>query len=366
MIVAKDMAPFLKPGLTIRAVRTEGGIGRDFQLLVCVPSMPNSAQPPHFTLILALEILFGYTSDERDNCRSLIFSADVGLAESLFMFGARASFSACPAQKHGQIESRAQQWWGRMQEGRVSARHELKNTPYGLTLSDFGIHPLPGTRQIDGGIMKWWRRWVPCHEVSSGWRTSRPARFLAAIMLAAFASVLAPDFDAQARGYLSTVKPVMDIRKLESRLHELVNAERVRHGLPPLRHIETLRLIARSHSKDMAKRAYFAHTNPEGRNPTARGDLAGYNCRKGYDSNYTYGLGENIHQAWLYKSYKTRNGRIVSYDWFTPEGLAQRVVTGWMNSKRHKKNILKASYDRSGMGVAIAKDGKVFSTQNFC
>ncbi len=70
--------------------------------------------------------------------------------------------------------------------------------------------------------------------------------------------------------------------------------------------------------------------------------------------------------AWLYKSYKKRNGRIVSYDWFTLEGLAQRVVTGWMNSKRHKRNILKALYDRSGMGVAIAKDGKVYSTQTFC
>ena len=214
--------------------------------------------------------------------------------------------------------------------------------------------------------MNWWRRWFPGHEVISGCRTSRPARFVAAFTLAAFASLLAQGDDAQARSHLSTVKPVIDIRELESRLHELVNARRVRHGLPPLKHLETLRRIARSHSEDMAKRAYFAHTSPEGRGPTDRGNLAGYNCRKDYEPNYTYGLGENIHQAWLYKSYKRRNGRIVSYDWFTLEGLAQRVVTGWMNSKRHKRNILKALYDRSGMGVAIAKDGKVYSTQTFC
>lgn len=242
----------------------------------------------------------------------------------------------------------------------------LKCAPCGLTFSGFGIHPLLGKRQFDGGIVRLWRRWVPCHEVTSWRRTSLPACFAALFLLAACASPPAPDDDAKARGYLSTVKPDIDIRQLESRLHELVNAKRVRHGSPPLKHIETLRLVARSHSEDMAKRAYFAHTSPEGRGPTDRGKLAGYNCRKDKESNYTFGLGENIHQAWLYNSYKTQNGRIVSYDWFTLEGLAQRVVTGWMNSKRHKKNILKALYDRSGMGVAIAKDGKVYSTQTFC
>lgn len=214
--------------------------------------------------------------------------------------------------------------------------------------------------------MRWRRRRVPGHGATSRCRTSRPARFIAAFTLAVFVSVLASDIDAQSRGYLSTVKPAIDIRKLEDRLHELVNAERVIHGLPPLKHVETLRRIARSHSEDMAKRAYFGHTNPEGRGPTDRGNLAGYNCRKGNESNYTYGLGENIHQTWLYKSYKRRNGRIVSYEWYTLEGLAKRVVTGWKNSKRHKKNILKALYDRSGMGVAFAKDGKVYSTQTFC
>lgn len=229
-----------------------------------------------------------------------------------------------------------------------------------------GIHPVIGKHLFDGGIMRWWRRWSPGHEVTSGCRTYRPARFAVVLLLAACAPPLAPDDSPETRGYFSTVKPTIDVRQLESRLHELVNDGRVRHGRPPLKHVEALRLIARSHSKDMATRAYFAHTSPEGRNPTDRGNLAGYNCRKDYESGFNRGLGENIHQAWLYKSYRTQNGKVVSYVWFTQEGLAQTVVTGWMNSKMHKKNILSASYDRSGMGVAIAKDGKVFSTQNYC
>ena len=55
----------------------------------------------HSALVRALEILFGYTSDEKGNHRPLIFDADAGLAESLFMFGACASLSAYLAQKHG-------------------------------------------------------------------------------------------------------------------------------------------------------------------------------------------------------------------------------------------------------------------------
>ncbi|MDE0307437.1 MAG: CAP domain-containing protein [Albidovulum sp.] len=210
------------------------------------------------------------------------------------------------------------------------------------------------------------KQWVRGFEKAFGRRTSRPVRFAAALLLVTCAYLLAPYDDAQAQGFHSKVKPAIDLRQLESRMHELVNAERVRHGSPPLEHIEKLRLIARSHSKDMAKRAYFAHTSPEGHSATDRGNLVGYNCRKDNESRYTYRIAENIYQSWLYNSYKTLNGRIVSYNWFTPEGLARRVVKGWMRSRKHKENILKASYEGAGMGVAIAKDGKVYATQNFC
>ena len=116
----------------------------------------------------------------------------------------------------------------------------------------------------------------------------------------------------------------------------------------------------------MAAKDYFSHTSLAGLSPTDRGNKAGYDCRKDYGSYYTYGLAENIHQGWLYDSYRTLNGRIVSYEWFTLEGLAQTAVTGWMGSKGHRENILKSSYDRAGLGVAIAEDGKVYFTQNFC
>ena len=164
----------------------------------------------------------------------------------------------------------------------------------------------------------------------------------------------------------TTVKPSVDTRQLEQRTHELVNDERARRSLQPLEHTEQIRLIARSHSEDMAARDYFGHKSPEGLGPADRGRKQGYDCRKKYGSHYTTGLGENIYTAPPYDAFTTVNGRIVSYVWLTLEGLAHKAVKRWMRNKRHRENILNTSYDRTGVGVAIAKDGKVYLTQNFC
>lgn len=164
----------------------------------------------------------------------------------------------------------------------------------------------------------------------------------------------------------TTVKPSVDTRLLEQRTHQLINDERARSGLQPLEHTQNIRLIARSHSEDMAARGYFGHKSPEGLGPADRGRREGRDCRKNFGSHYTTGLGENIYTAPLYDAFTKVKGRIVSYIWITLEGLARKAVKGWMGNKRHRENILNTSYDSTGVGVAIAKDGKVYFTQNFC
>ena len=79
----------------------------------------------------------------------------------------------------------------------------------------------------------------------------------------------------------------------------------------------------------------------------------------------TPGLAENIYQNNLYDSVTYYNG-IPSYDWNTQEEIAQSTVEGWMDSPGHRKNILTSSYDREGIGVAIATNDKVYITQDFC
>ena len=203
---------------------------------------------------------------------------------------------------------------------------------------------------------------------------NRPLRVLAMVLIAGCGS--APETAQSPRSgspfavatppLTTTAKPSIDTRRLEKRTHELVNAERVKRGLQPLEHIDEIGRIARSHSKDMADRNYFGHNSPEGRNATDRAQKGGYDCRKDYGSHYTYGLGENLATVPLFGRYRAVNGRIVSRDWFTPEGLAREAVKVWMEREEHRENILNASYDRAGIGVAVAKDGKVYFTQNFC
>ena len=149
---------------------------------------------------------------------------------------------------------------------------------------------------------------------------------------------------------------------LEKRVHQLVNRERAK----PLGWDSELAAIARSHSADMAGQNFFSHTNLRGQSPTDRGSSVGYDCRKDYDSYYTYGLAENIFYSTLYGQYWEIGGRIIRKDYYEIEELAELVVDGWMDSPGHRENILKDSYDVQGIGVAIDANEQVYITQNFC
>lgn len=158
----------------------------------------------------------------------------------------------------------------------------------------------------------------------------------------------------------------VSISGLEKKIHQLVNNERRKFGLTLLQFDYKLADIAREHSKDMAKRNFFAHQTPEGKSPTDRGISANYQCRKDYGTYYTKGIGENIFKSHLYNSVTYYND-IPYYDWMTQDKLANLTVNGWMSSPGHRKNILTATYDQEGIGVAVALErSEVYITQNFC
>ena len=157
-----------------------------------------------------------------------------------------------------------------------------------------------------------------------------------------------------------------DRRLVERHIYEMTNEQRRLAGAATLVRDEAVDLIAYGHSADMAARGYFAHDTPEGLDPTARGQRAGYECRKDYGSYYTTGLAENIFQSHTYSSYMTA-GVTSSYTWLEDEEeLARQMMDGWMDSPGHKRNILDPQYDRIGVGVQISPDEQVLATQNFC
>ena len=160
-------------------------------------------------------------------------------------------------------------------------------------------------------------------------------------------------------------QPRIRVADLERRIHEAINQERVSRKLPALQADKKLSEIARTHSADMARRSFFSHVNPDGQDPTARGDSAGYTCQKVYESYFTVGLAENIFQGNLYSRILTR-GTEKFYDWNTADKIAGESVTNWMNSPGHRRNILETTYKKTGIGVSISNDDKVFVTQLFC
>jgi uncharacterized protein YkwD len=160
-------------------------------------------------------------------------------------------------------------------------------------------------------------------------------------------------------------QPEIRIPTLERRIHDLINKERTSRKLKALQFDEKLSSIARVHSADMARRKFFSHVNPDGKDPTARGELVGYRCKKDFGSHFTEGLAENLYQGNLYSSIRTR-GAVKTYNWNSLEDLASQSVAGWMKSKGHRENILEKTYDRAGIGVAISRDDKVYVTQVFC
>jgi uncharacterized protein YkwD len=115
----------------------------------------------------------------------------------------------------------------------------------------------------------------------------------------------------------------------------------------------------------MAKRRFFSHVNPDGKDASERGKLSGYGCRKTYRGYFTEGLAENIYQGNLYSRIRIK-GNQRSYDWYSPEEIAREAVKGWMNSSGHRRNILDDAYERTGLGIAVGRDDKVFVTQVFC
>jgi uncharacterized protein YkwD len=133
---------------------------------------------------------------------------------------------------------------------------------------------------------------------------------------------------------------VIDTNVIVNQIHVLINTERQAMGLAPLTYDNQLEMIAQAHSESMSTLNFYDHIAPNGDTPRDRYSDAGYACSS---------IGENLNQA------------VVGSD------IPSYVVNTWMNSAEHRENILRGSYDREGIGIALSADGnRVYVTQNFC
>jgi uncharacterized protein YkwD len=107
---------------------------------------------------------------------------------------------------------------------------------------------------------------------------------------------------------------------LEEKMLELINHERAKEGLQPLKADLQERTVARAHSKDMFARGYFAHENLEGKDPFDRMKDAHIQFKT---------AGENLALAQTLE-------------------IAHRNL---MNSPGHRANIMNPAFNRVGIGI---------------
>lgn len=163
--------------------------------------------------------------------------------------------------------------------------------------------------------------------------------------------------------YLTISPKTIASADVRQHLHALVNTERARQGLPVLAYDAALETIAQRHSDEMATGHYLEHVNQGGEDAIARGNKAGYSCKKDYGVKgntriQSAGIGENLALTPL--------GNVVGCGGvYTAEGVARCTFQGWLNSTEHRKNILTPTYAQEGIGIARA-DKEFYITQNFC
>ena len=159
-------------------------------------------------------------------------------------------------------------------------------------------------------------------------------------------------------------RPHADVTHLEKKIHNMINKEREKRGLPVLLWDESLHSIARKYSQDMAQRNFFSHNDPEGRSFCDRYRAARFKCSINVGDTICLGA-ENISQDNLIHSSFYKDGKTF-FNKNTEDEIAASVVKRWMSSKSHRRNILTPYFKRQGIGVALSEDGKVYVTEDFC
>jgi len=128
---------------------------------------------------------------------------------------------------------------------------------------------------------------------------------------------------------------IKDVIAIETEVVKLVNQQRAKSGLAPLKQNWQLSRVARYKSQDMIDKNYFSHQSPTYGSP--------FNMMESFGLHFS-SAGENIAMG---------------------QRTAAEVMNSWMNSPGHKANILNPSYTEIGVGLAKDKNGNCYWTQMF-
>jgi uncharacterized protein YkwD len=153
-------------------------------------------------------------------------------------------------------------------------------------------------------------------------------------------SAVAPDvYSASSEPAPQPPPPPVDPATLEAAVVAGINAQRAAAGLPPLQLDPDLVMVARERSSDMAQKGYFSHVSPTGETFRSLMQSQGVPC------------------SWC--------GENIAYNNFGDDQTVAVVLSAWMASPGHRDNILRSSFDRVGVGVALGGSGAKYYTAVF-
>jgi uncharacterized protein YkwD len=164
-----------------------------------------------------------------------------------------------------------------------------------------------------------------------------------------------PAGDQPAANTSDEAAPALNTTRAERAITETINRERASRGLEPVEQDDAIAAVARNHSRDMIERGYYAHESPDGKTPYDRIEAGQPSC---------HAVGENIAATWWQRPFETDDGERGRHTTVTE--LANGLAEQWLNSQSHRRNMLDSRWERTGVGVAVADDGEVLVTQNFC
>ena len=128
----------------------------------------------------------------------------------------------------------------------------------------------------------------------------------------------------------------LTMEQFAAEVHRLTNAERARHGLPPLAFNNTLGEIAQIRAREIV--TYFSHTRPNGTSWATL--LTEFNIQAQLST-----WGENLL-------------------WHSPPNTPAFALNQWMTSPGHRANVLRNTFTHMGVGVYVS-GGRLHAAQIF-
>jgi uncharacterized protein YkwD len=123
-----------------------------------------------------------------------------------------------------------------------------------------------------------------------------------------------------------------DLEQVRAEMLTRVNTERAAAGVPPLLPDPRLDEAAQHHAEDMLARSFYNHSSPDGTSPVTRTRKSGYAGRV---------VGENIARGPF---------------------AVQEVMSNWMGSTEHRRNLLLPVFTHLGIGVVVGHSAAMGDT----